>query len=183
MPVSEALYRRVVLASADDIWELECGHLRAKPEMTTEHDDGARTLVLLLGFQLDLSVYTVGGNSPRLRTLDGRYYVPDVCVIPRALIRRLRQRPRTFEVFDEPMPLVVEFWSPSTGRYDVGRKLAGYRERGDAEVWLIHPYERWLRAWRRQPDGSYSETRYDGDAVVEPASLAGVRVELARVLP
>ena len=55
---------------------------------------------------------------------------------------------------------MVEVWSRSTGAYDVETKLQGYRERGDAEIWLIQPYERTLTAWRRQPDGSYAEETY-----------------------
>ncbi len=36
-------------------------------------------------------------------------------------------------------------------------KLPIYRERDDLEIWFFHPYERTLAAWRKQPDGSYSE--------------------------
>ena len=49
--------------------------------------------------------------------------------------------------------------------YDIATKLQGYRERGDAEIWFIHPYERTLTAWRRQPDGSYAEETYRGGVV------------------
>jgi Uma2 family endonuclease len=73
--------------------------------------------------------------------------------------------------------LVVEVWSPSTGHYDVATKLKGYRERGDTEIWFIHPYERTLTAWRRQPDGSYVEETHRG-GVVAVASLPGVVIDL-----
>jgi Uma2 family endonuclease len=53
------------------------------------------------------------------------------------------------EIYDEPLPLVAEVWSPSTGGYDVLAKLPEYRRRGDTEIWLLHPYERTLTAWRR----------------------------------
>jgi hypothetical protein len=39
-------------------------------------------------------------------------------------------------------------------------KLREYKGRGDQEIWRIHPHERTLTAWRRQPDGSCSETVY-----------------------
>ena len=51
-------------------------------------------------------------------------------------------------------------------------KLQGYRERGDAEIWVIHPYERTLTIWRRQPDGRYAEEIYRG-GVGPVASLPG----------
>ena len=76
------------------------------------------------------------------------------------------------------MPLVVEVWSPSTGDYDVMTKLQQYQFRGDAEIWLVHPYDRTLTAWRRRPDGSYSETLYR-EGSIEPVALPGVCIELA----
>jgi Uma2 family endonuclease len=84
---------------------------------------------------------------------------------------------RTLEVYEDPLPLVVEVWSPSTGDYDVESKLVEYQRRGDLEIWLIHPYDHTLTAWRRQPDGSYAETRYDGGAV-QPAALPDVTIDL-----
>ena len=82
------------------------------------------------------------------------------------------------EVYDQPLPLVVEVWSRSTGDYDVEEKLAVYQQRGDLEIWRIHPYERTLTAWRRQPDGSYDETIHR-EGVVSPTALPGVEIDLA----
>ena len=73
--------------------------------------------------------------------------------------------------------MVVEVWSPSTGTYDVNAKLPEYRRRGDLEVWRVHPFERTLTVWRRQPDGGYVETIYDGGRV-QPASMPGVTIDL-----
>ena len=128
--------------------------------------------------QLDLQDFTVGINSGRLRTSVGNYYVPDVVVIPMPYVRRLMERPGTFEVYDEPMPLVVEVWSRSTGGYVVEEKRAEYRRRGDQEIWRIHPYERTLVAWRRQPDGTYAETLFT-EGTIQPIALPGVTNALA----
>jgi Uma2 family endonuclease len=78
------------------------------------------------------------------------------------------------------MPLVVEVWSPSTGDYDVEQRLREYQQRGDLEIWRIHPYERTLTSWRHQPDGSYLQLDYR-DGIIEPAALPGVAIELARL--
>lgn len=185
MPVSEATYQRVALEDGDEVWELVCGRLRKKPLMTTEHDDLGGTLQGLLFMQVRIDEYSVRSNSGRLRvTPEGpagqagrQYYVPDVCVIPRALVNRLKQQPGTFEVYDDPLPLVVEIWSPSTGEYDVTAKLAEYQRRKDEEIWLIHPYERTLTAWRRQTGGWYREMTYR-TGEVSPAALPGVVVNL-----
>jgi Uma2 family endonuclease len=73
--------------------------------------------------------------------------------------------------------LVVEVWSPSTGGYDIDAKLPTYRARGDREIWRIHPYERTLTTWRRQPDGSYAETVHRG-GTIEPIAVPGVTIDL-----
>ncbi|MGI8551566.1 MAG: Uma2 family endonuclease [Dehalococcoidia bacterium] len=181
MPVSEATYERVALEDPEGHWELVFGRLRSKPGMTLEHNEVMRILARLLSSQLDAGEYSVDAAATRLRISTGTYYVPDVCVIPRAvLLRRRQDMPRRLEVYSEPMPLVVEVWSPSTGEYDVETKLREYQCRGDLEIWRIHPYERTLTAWRRRPDGSYSETLYQGGAV-QPVALPDVTIELERL--
>jgi Uma2 family endonuclease len=88
----------------------------------------------------------------------------------------IRDRP-VLAIFSDPLPLVVEVWSPSTGDYDVDAKLPVYQQRGDLEIWRIHPYERTLTAWRRQPDGLYQETIHP-EGVVKPMALPGVAIDL-----
>jgi Uma2 family endonuclease len=178
MPISEAAYERMALEDPDGKWELVCGQLRQKPAMTTEHEDTGRRLARRLTIQTGEDEFAVERDGPKLRVPGGNYRVPDVCVIPQHLIQtRKRVSPASFEMYEEPMPLVVEIWSPSTGDTDLRDKLAEYQRRGDLEIWYIHPYKRSLTAWRRQPEGSYTETRYDGGAV-ESASLHGVVIEL-----
>ncbi|MFN8559837.1 MAG: Uma2 family endonuclease [Dehalococcoidia bacterium] len=177
MPVSARTYERVALEDGDHVWELVCGRLRQKPAMTTEHNHAARMLAMVIGRQLDPREHVVGTEATRLRVASGSHYVPDVCVVPMALVRRLAARPGTFEVYDDPMPLVVEVWSPSTGDYDVSDKLPEYRRRGDAEIWLLHPYARRLTVWRRQADGTYTETTH-AEGEVRLAALPHVTVRL-----
>jgi Uma2 family endonuclease len=181
MPVSMKTYERVALEDGDGLWELVCGRLREKPGMTADHNQTMTNAGLLIAAQLDANTYHIRINAGRMRR-ETTAYIPDVMVIPTPLFEQTRrERPRGLEVYTEPLPLVVEVWSPSTGRRDRTQKLRFYQDRGDREIWLIHPYERWLRAWRRQPDGSYSETLHTGDETVEPVALAGVRIELAKL--
>src|SRR3712207_8267863 len=51
-------------------------------------------------------------------------------------------------------------------------------ERGDLEIWRIHPYERTLTAWRRQPDGSYGEAVHTL-GIIHPVALPNVAIDLA----
>lgn len=180
MAVSEQTYLQLVLEEDDEKWELVNGCLRRKPPMTWEHGHTARLLTRMLDRQLDPDEYEVVHDSGRLRYTERNYFIPDVYVVPMAMVRRLFTRPGMVEAYPEPLPLVVEVWSPSTGDYDVTGKLTEYRRRGDLDLWLIHPYERTLTAWRRGPDGAYEQTRYGGGTVT-PVHLPAVTIELEQL--
>jgi Uma2 family endonuclease len=175
--VSEATYRQVALEDPTGGWEWVRGFMRRKPCTTVFHGEAVRGLQRQLILQLNPSEFSVGGNV-RVWTPTPSYLVPDVTVLPRAYFeRRLRDEPRTLEVYDEPMPLVAEVWSPPTGDYDVDNKLGVYRQREDLHVWRIHPYEHTLITWVRQPDGIYVETLYTS-GIVRPTALPNVVVNL-----
>jgi len=175
MPITEQTYERVALEDVDGQWELtRCHELRRKPEMTTEHNRVAWLLAMSLQTQLPVSEFEVRYNAGRLRHPDGAHYIPDVMVMPAEAVR-VRRTSRGLERYSEPLPLVVEVWSPSTVRYDLNEKLDACKERGDLEIWFIHPYKRTLQGWQRQPDGSYHKFACtSGD--LSPAHLPTVTI-------
>lgn len=175
--VSEQAYRRVAPRDPDGQWELHRGRLREKPAMTFSHNRLAFRLGVLLQEQLGWDDFVVGVNGGRVRRSGANVYIPDGFVAPAVLAEHLRNRSDILEVYDEPLPLVVDVWPPSTGGYDVNEKLAEYQDRGDLEIWRLHPYDRRLTVWRRQPNGSYLET-VDHQGVVQPAALPGVTIDL-----
>jgi Uma2 family endonuclease len=178
MPVSEKTYQQVALEDPSGRWELYCGELRRKPGMTMEHNEVQVQIVIALAAVLDRRVYRIRVDNSRAKVSGGSYFVPDIFVVPAELARARRGQPQTLETYSEPLPLVVEVWSRSTGEYDVMSKLPEYQRRGDLEIWLVHPYEHTITAWRRQADGSYIESFHDSGAI-EPAHLPGVRIGLA----
>jgi Uma2 family endonuclease len=89
----------------------------------------------------------------------------------------MRDLPNALEVYNEPLPLVVEVWSPSTGQYDVDTKIPDYRRRGDTEIWRLHARDRTLTVWHRQSDGRYSEATYTG-GIVWSMALPGLSIDL-----
>jgi Uma2 family endonuclease len=129
----------------------------------------------LLLSQLDRDAFEVVSEL-RVRRSSATVFVPDLMVVPAAYSEEIRDRP-VLAIFSDPLPLVVEVWSPSTGDYDVDAKLPIYQQRGDLEIWLIHPDERTVMSWRRQPDGSYQETIHR-DGSVTPIGLPGVTIDL-----
>jgi len=145
--------------------------------MTFAHNNAQFKLALQLGQQLDLHRYGVRSNAGHVRRSPENYFIPDVIVIPLELAESFRERRDMLEWYDAPLPLVVEIWSPSTADYDVEVKLSEYQRRGDLEIWLIHPFDHTLIAWRRQPDGTYVDARYTGGAV-QPIALPNVTIDL-----
>jgi Uma2 family endonuclease len=173
--VTEETYRQLALGNTQ--LELHHGQLREKPGMSVEHNDVWEHLLAQLFRQLDRNNYRLRANFGRLRRATDTYYIPDVAIIPAAMVQALRQQPGSLDAYNDPLPLVVEIWSPSTGSYDIRAKLPDYQHRGDLEIWFIHPYEHTLTAWRRHPDGAYTETVYQGGEV-RVASLPGIAINL-----
>ncbi len=179
--ISEQAYRELALNDTDHLWELWDGVLVEKPGMSMFHVDIAAYLAARLIYQLDRREYRVNINDGKVRLSPQTYYIPDVVVIPAKYKMPYERDPRSLKTFAEPLPLVVEIWSRTTGDYDIAAKLPASRSRGDQEIWFIHPYERTLTAWRRQPDGAYSEELYRGGPV-PVVSLPGVVIDFDALL-
>jgi Uma2 family endonuclease len=175
--ISEKAFLKQVLADPSGGWELHYGALRQKPPMTMEHNYLQSRAGALLSRQLDLDLYQVRQNAGHARVASDRYYIPDVFVVPMEYVREGRHRPDVVDAHSAPLPLVIEIWSPSTGGYDVSAKLPQYQQRGDQEIWYLHPYDRTLTRWLRQPDGSYQESVHE-HGVIEPVALPGVQIDL-----
>ena len=173
--VTEETYRRLALGNTQ--LELCRGQLRNKPSMSVAHGDVMGLLVAQLVRQVNDDEYRVRTQHARLRVSSDTYYVPDIAVIPTSVVLALLRAPRLLDAYLDPIPLVVEIWSPSTGDYDIDEKLPGYQRRGDLEIWYIHPYQRTLTVWRRQPDGAYTEEVYHG-GIVHSVALPGVTISL-----
>ena len=176
MPVSEQTFQQLALEDREGKWELYCGHLRRKPGMSYAHNRVGYWLSVQIATQIDRRRFDVRSDAGYVRRPSESYFIPDVFVIPIELTESLSAG-RGLEFYDAPLPLVVEVWSPSTGDFDVETKLLEYQRRGDLEIWRIHPYERTLTAWRRQPDGSYAESSHRG-GTIQPVAVPGVTVDL-----
>jgi Uma2 family endonuclease len=175
--MSEDAYQQFVLTGVEGAWELHDGRLVEKPGVTWEHGGIVALLGHSLLLQLDWSEYQVRFNEGRVRKPAETIFIPDLLVVPTAYGEPFRGRPGTLAIFSHPLPLVVEVWSPSTGDYDVDTKLPVYQHRGDLEIWRIHPYERTLTAWQRQPDQSYRETLHQA-GIITPIALPQVMIDL-----
>jgi Uma2 family endonuclease len=171
-------YERFVMTSREGVWELHDGVLVEKPPVTWDHGRIIDRLARQLLPQLD-EEYEVRFNEGRVRKPDDTIFIPDLLVVPVAYGWDFAGRP-VLAIFAGPLPLVVEDWSPSTGGYDVDTKVLVYQQRGDLEIWRLHPLEKTLRNWVRQADGSYRESHF-GEGIVPLSALPGVEVDLDRL--
>jgi Uma2 family endonuclease len=173
--MSEAEYEAFINSGAEGSWELHDGRLVEKPGMSWRHLDIITELIATLHRQLERSNFRVFTES-RVRRPAATIVLPDVAVVPAAYGEDIRDL-RVLAIFSRPLPLVVEVWSPSTGDYDIDTKIPIYQERGDLEIWRIHPYERALTRWVRQSDGNYHESVHRG-GTISPAALPKVTLDL-----
>jgi Uma2 family endonuclease len=176
--MTEQEYEDFVLSHPDGQWELHDGVLVEKPGMSWRHLGISYELGRLLGNQLDRAEYRVFIEG-RARRPTATIFIPDVMVVPTAYGARFVDS-HSLAIFSDPLPLVAEIWSPSTGDYDITTKIPVYQQRGDADIWSIHPFERTLTRSVRQPDGTYRKTVHRG-GIVTPAALPGVEIDLDRL--
>lgn len=180
MVVTAPTYEEIALADPSRRLELHDGRFREKPTMTDVHHVVTNRLSFQFIEQLDFDVYDIRSNATRLDGDESHYSIPDLAIITVPASLPLAQRSGRLEVFRGPLPFVAESWSRSTGDYDVLEKLPKYKERGDQEIWLIHPFERKVEAWRRQPDGEYLHEVFRG-GTVQLIALPGVTIDLDRL--
>ena len=165
------------LEELDGKFELYDGELREKPPMSLGHAEAADLLMDQLKSQLDRGMFRVRQNSAHLAIPNGNSYIPDVVVVPVSAFDTFLSNRGRFERYADPMPLVVEIWSPSTGVCDIDRKIPGYQQRGDLEIWRVHPFDRVVTIWRRQDDGRYVESESRGGPIALHA-LPDVTIDL-----
>ncbi len=181
MPVSEQTYTAVALEDPEGHWELHDGRLLEKPGMSYAHNDLMVDLGMQVGTQLDRNRYRVRINSGRVKRFEVTYFIPDVMIVSAELPIRNRDVANLLEVYQDPVPFVAEVWSPSTGGYDIDSKLPQYQQRGDLEIWRVHPFDRTVSIWRRQPNGEY-EFHLLTEGRIELAAIPGVWVDLDLLL-
>ena len=173
--MTERDYIEFVETGIDGAWELHDGKLVEKPGMSWKRGQIPAYLGHLLLSQVDLHQFRVV-TELRVRRLGSSVFLPDLMVVPTSYGNGIADDP-ALAIFTDPVSLVVEVWSPSTGDYDVDTKIPVYQQRGDLEIWRIHPYEKSLTRWIRQPDGSYtSSVSYGG--LVSPVALPDVTIDL-----
>ena len=173
--VSEETYRRIAIGGESKRVELVRGRPREQPAAAFSPTQRWFEPGIMPERQLDRDGFVVGVNGGRLRRSTTNVAIPDVFVTPTAVTRPLRTWSDGLALDEEPLPLVVEVRSPSTGNVD--EKFTEYRARGDLEIYRLHLSERTPTAWRRRPDGGEDGTPHR-EGIIRPASPPGVATDL-----
>ena len=174
--LTEQDFEAFLLSGIEGHWELHDGVLVEKPAMTWDHQNVMINLAVQLRQQIAREMFRVQVES-RVQRPGATVLQPDVMVIPEHYGDAFRNQPGKLVIIDKPLPFVAEVWSVSTGDYDVKAKLPIYQQRGDAEIWLIHPYEKTVTSWRRQPGDTYSSSTHN-EGVIRLAALPDVVIDV-----
>ena len=100
---------------------------------------------------------------------------PDICVVcdPSKLDKR--------GCIGAP-DLIVEVFSPSTGKRDMNQKLSLYEKAGVCEYWIVFPNDKAVTVFLLQPEGKYDEgTTYElinGAKKIPVQTLNGFFIDL-----
>lgn len=113
-------------------------------------------LEMQLTNQLDRNRFRVRINSARVNRIDVTCFILDVLIESADLPNQNRDVANVLEIFQDPVPFV-------------------------AEIWRIHPYDRTVSIWRRQPNDEYGFRLLTGGRI-QVAAIPGVWIDLDSLL-
>lgn len=149
-------------------YEYHNGVIRLMSGGSIAHDDIAFNIRAALKELFQSGPCSVQGSDVRVQVNSESYFFPDVTVTCDVADRRpdnkLIRSPR----------LVVEVLSPSTEKFDRGKKLSAYQSCPSiAEIVLVDQFVPRVESWCRDQEDEtlWRYVQYTGDAVVEFASL------------
>ena len=178
--MKRATYEDVLNAPENKVAEILDGELFLSPRPAPRHAVAHSRLLGALAGPFDSGVGGPGGwwilTEPELH-LGEQILVPDI-----AGWRRERLPAIPDEAFFSLAPdWVCEVLSPSTERFDRGRKLRIYAEAGVAHVWLVKPTDRTLEVLRLR-DGAWTIVGvWEDAAVVRAEPFEAVELEVGRL--
>jgi Uma2 family endonuclease len=181
--MKRATYEDVLNAPENKVAEILDGELVLSPRPALRHSAASSQLGAIIGGAFNRRAGGAGGpggwrilDEPELH-LDDHVVVPDL-----AGWRRERLPVIPDDAFTSLAPdWVCEVLSPSTERFDRGRKLRIYAEAGVAHAWLVQPSQRTLEVLRLR-DGAWTIVGvWEDAAIVRAEPFEAVELELGRL--
>jgi Uma2 family endonuclease len=178
--LKRATYEDVLTAPKNNVAEILDGELVLSPRPVPRHALVSSELGMALGNPFHRGVGGPGGwwilDEPELH-LEENVVVPDL-----AGWRRERLPTIPEEAFFSLAPdWVCEVLSPSTERFDRGRKLPVYAATGVAHAWLVKPAERMVEVLHLR-EGAWTIVGVFGDSdIVRIEPFEAIELELGRL--
>ena len=123
------------------------------------HNRVKENLIRYVGNQLDTGPCETYSSDQRVQVdRTGLYTYPDLMIV----CGEPETDPLDADAFRNPV-VIFEVLSPSTERYDRGLKFLNYRQLDSLrEYVLVSPDEPVIERFTRQPDGTWTPTRFEG---------------------
>jgi len=178
--MKRATYEDVLNAPEDKVAEILDGELVLSPRPTARHALTSSELGMAIGTPFQRGIGGPGGwwilDEPELHFGD-ETVVPDL-----AGWRRDRMPAVPDEAFFTLAPdWVCEVLSPSTERFDRGKKLKAYAAAGVTYAWLVKPSDRTLEVFRLREGAWTIVAVWEDTAVVRAEPFEAIELELGRL--
>ena len=172
-----ATYEDLERLAENLVGEILDGELIASPRPASLHAHAALGVGgdLLFGFGRGPAAGWWILAEPELH-LHGDVVVPDVAGWRRERLPVLQDVP----AFELAPDWVCESLSPSTARYDRGRKMRIYGREKVRHYWLVDARQRTLEIFRLEPGGWTHVTTFEGDEKVRAEPFEAVELDLSQ---
>jgi Uma2 family endonuclease len=183
--MKRATYEDVLNAPENKVAEVVDGELFLSPRPALRHSVASSQLGAAVGSAFDRGAGDPSGPGGwRILDEPELHFGEQVVVPDLAGWRRERLPVVPDDAFTSLAPdWVCEVLSPSTERFDRGRKLRIYAEAGIAHAWLVKPQDRTLEVLRLR-DGAWTIVGVWEDAAsVRAEPFDAVELELGRLWP
>ena len=172
-----ATYDDIVALPEHQVGEILDGELHVSPRPRSRHARVAVGLDRRLGRPFDDGIDGPGGW---VILIEPELHLQDDVVVPDLAGWRRDRMPEVPDVafFTLAPDWVCEILSPSTERFDRGRKLRIYAREGVGHAWLVQPEARTLEVMRRQGEHWLLVGVHEGDAVVRAEPFDAIELPL-----
>ena len=172
-----ATYDDIVALPEHQVGEILDGELHVSPRPRARHAVATFKLAGRLGRPFDDGIDGPGGW---VILIEPELHLEDDVVVPDLAGWRRDRMPEVPDVafFTMAPDWVCEILSPSTERFDRGRKLRIYAREGVGHTWLVQPEARTLEVMRRQGAQWLLVGVHEGDAVVRAEPFDAIELPL-----
>jgi len=158
-------YLQLDKQSTEAKYEYIDGHVRMLAGGTPNHAKVSANIIVALGSLLAHSPCSVYTSDVRVRLSVARFVYPDITI-------SCDGRDQTQEETIQYPKIVIEVLSPSTERYDKGKKFTYYQQCPSIQEYVLVDMQRqWIEVFKRERNNFWLYRAFGAEDTVELASL------------